>query len=273
MNEEKLLSISEFAKIAGTTRRTLIFYDQKGIFTPEKTADNGYRYYSYAQLYQLSFILGLRDLGLSVEEIKDYLSDSSSDALNKKLVPLKAKVEQRIENLKQILTILRQKETANIELTNVDFYVVKKVFLSDREFWCSDFEVDCSEESIASAYSNFYQKVGSAVMANKMPSGFFVDLPQAQANKYANAGFRIIKERSYNDKVNIPVITSTSSEYLVVKVKNELPGIEKGLAIIRKFAKENNLQLGDKLWQFNLGINIERLGLTKNSILAYEILK
>ena len=43
-----------------------------------KIEENGYRYYSYEQLYQIGFILGLRDLGLLVEEIKDYLGDSSS---------------------------------------------------------------------------------------------------------------------------------------------------------------------------------------------------
>ncbi|MCT7705158.1 MAG: MerR family transcriptional regulator [Lactobacillus gasseri] len=57
------------------------------MFKPMKTKKNGYRYYSYKQLYQISFILGLRDLELLVEEIKDYLSDSSRVALNRKLIP------------------------------------------------------------------------------------------------------------------------------------------------------------------------------------------
>ena len=43
-------------------------------------------------------------------------------------------------------------------------------------------------------------------MANKIPSGFLTDLPQAQVNKYIDSSFRIIKEKSYNNKVNVPVI-------------------------------------------------------------------
>ncbi|EFB62358.1 hypothetical protein HMPREF9209_0995 [Lactobacillus gasseri 224-1] len=39
---------------------------------------------------------------LLVEEIKDYLSDSSRVALNRKLIPLKNKIELRIQSLKQI---------------------------------------------------------------------------------------------------------------------------------------------------------------------------
>lgn len=273
MPAEKLLSISEFAKLANTTRRTLIFYDQKGIFAPVKVAENGYRYYDYSQLYQISFILGLRDLGLSVEEIKDYLSDGSSDALNKKLTPLKRKVEQRIRNLKQILMILREKETNNAQLVNVDFYTVKKCYLPDREFWCSDFKVDCSEKEIASAYSQFYQSLGSGVMANKRLSGFLTDLPQAKADTYSNSGFRIIKEKSYDQQVDVPIISQYDGNYVAVKVENTEEGIEKGLAAIREYVAENDLAIGNKLWQFNIGINIERLGLTKDSILAYAIVK
>ena len=87
---DKLLSISEFAKLAGTTRRTLIFYDQKDVFKPMKIEETGYRYYSYEQLYQIGFILGLRDLGLLVEEIKDYLGDSSTVSYTHLTLPTKA---------------------------------------------------------------------------------------------------------------------------------------------------------------------------------------
>ncbi|EFJ70146.1 hypothetical protein HMPREF0514_10590 [Lactobacillus paragasseri JV-V03] len=159
-----------------------------------KIEENGYRYYSYKQHYQIGFILGLRDLGLLVEEIKDYLGDSSRDALNKKLIPLKNKIELRIQNLKPILAILRQKENDNFQLTDVDFYVVKECFLPDHDFWCSDPKADCSEAEIASSCSQFYQELGTGVMANKNLSGFITDLPQAKANTYANSGFRIIKK-------------------------------------------------------------------------------
>lgn len=58
---------------------------------------------------------------------------------------------------------------------------------------------------------------------------------------------------------------------IVAKVESTGIGIEKGLAAIRKYAEANDIELGDDLWQFNIGINIERLGLTIDSILAYAI--
>lgn len=168
---------------------------------------------------------------------------------------------------------MRQKGNDTFQLTDVDFYVVKECFLPDHDFWCSDFIVDCSKVEIASAYSQFYQELDARVMANKNLSGFLTDLPQAKANTYANSGFRIIKEKSYNQKVNIPIISQNDGNYLIVKVENTGAGIEKGLAAIRKYAKENNLKIGNDLWQFNIGLNIEKLVLIKNGILAYKILK
>lgn len=86
---------------------------------------------------------------------------------------------------------------------------------------------------------SFNQELGAGVMANKNLSGFLTDLPQAKVDTYANTG----------------------------------AGIEKGLAVIRKYAQDNNFKIGNDLWQFNIGLNIEKLGLTKNGILTYKILK
>lgn len=44
-----MLKISEMAKLANTTRRTLIFYDEQGVFQPVKKSASGYRYYDYAR--------------------------------------------------------------------------------------------------------------------------------------------------------------------------------------------------------------------------------
>ena len=39
--------------------------------------------------------------------------------------------------------------------------MVKKCFLPDHDFGCSDFKVDCSETEIASPDSQFYQELGA----------------------------------------------------------------------------------------------------------------
>lgn len=273
MTDSNLLTISKFAKAVGTTRRTLIFYDEKGLFKPMKTTANGYRYYSYDQVYKMNFILSLRSLGLSVDEIKNYLADNNSQTLNKELGKLKQKVEEQIAKLRQVLEVLNQKEENNIQLRDVDFYTVKRCYLPAHDFWVSDFKVDCSAKEIAEAYSDFYHIIGAGMMVNKRLSGFLTDLPQAHPNRYANSGFRIIKEQSQSSQAHIPLMTQPDGDYLITKVRNTGEGIEKGLAAIKHVADKDSLTIGDELWQFNLGVDITKLGLTENSILAYQIIE
>ncbi|MSE09761.1 MerR family transcriptional regulator, partial [Lactobacillus salivarius] len=77
-----MLKISEMAKLANTTRRTLIFYDEQDVFHPIERSSSGYRYYKYEQLYELLFILSMKDMGLSLNQIKEIQNDSSSKIID-----------------------------------------------------------------------------------------------------------------------------------------------------------------------------------------------
>ena len=74
----------ELARLNGITKQTLIFYDRAGVFSPnEKDPHNGYRYYGADQLEMLDHILILKDMGLSLQEIRAFLSlPGPSDALD-----------------------------------------------------------------------------------------------------------------------------------------------------------------------------------------------
>lgn len=48
--EQKLFQITEFAKIARTSRKTLQYYDELDLFRPALVGENGYRYYVLSQL-------------------------------------------------------------------------------------------------------------------------------------------------------------------------------------------------------------------------------
>ena len=76
-------STGELARLNGITKQTLIFYDRAGVFSPnEKDPHNGYRYYGADQLEMLDHILILKDMGLSLQEIRAFLSlPGPSDAL------------------------------------------------------------------------------------------------------------------------------------------------------------------------------------------------
>lgn len=68
--EEKFYSIGEFARLSGTTRDSLIHYDNIGLLKPARVGENGYRYYVLMQVYQVKWIQYMQRLGLRLHDIQ-----------------------------------------------------------------------------------------------------------------------------------------------------------------------------------------------------------
>lgn len=99
---ENLLTAGEFAKLACTTKRTILWYAEKGILKPVQVNEEGYRFYEPGQIIDFQVILLLRKLGFSLEEIKAYLAKNKS---LKQLFSLKKQlVEKEIRRLQRSLT-------------------------------------------------------------------------------------------------------------------------------------------------------------------------
>ena len=63
--------------------RYFFFYDKIGLFSPEIKLENGYRFYSFDQLDVFDVIQTLRELDVSLEEIKGYMNQRSPKRLLK----------------------------------------------------------------------------------------------------------------------------------------------------------------------------------------------
>lgn len=65
-------SVGEFAKRTGVSIRTLHYYDELGMLTPQRT-DGGRRFYDDSHFATMQKIVTLKFLGLSLEQIKELL--------------------------------------------------------------------------------------------------------------------------------------------------------------------------------------------------------
>lgn len=81
--KEYSLTVSQFAKLCGTTRDTLRYYYEQKIITPRVDPENGYHYYSPAQISSFFFITTMRQAGCSIQEIRDMIYSSSKEAITR----------------------------------------------------------------------------------------------------------------------------------------------------------------------------------------------
>ena len=139
---KNLFSIGDLSKLQNISRQTLIFYDKIGLFCPAYVdPENGYRYYSAAQLDFLDTICIMKRIGFSLDEIKSYLKeytlDTSMVALRKQLTIIdrqieelqliKSRVEHRCLQLEQSAAIRSQYAEVSVQTVQSQYIVWQEV--------------------------------------------------------------------------------------------------------------------------------------------------
>lgn len=110
------LSIGEVSKIFNISREALRFYDKIGILSPKINKDNRYRYYEFKHLEQLSLILGIKLLGISLSDIKKTIHSENLEeymdlvATQEEVLQIKKnellKLEHHLNKTKQVLSVV-----------------------------------------------------------------------------------------------------------------------------------------------------------------------
>lgn len=104
MNEkEKLLTIGQFAAMHGINKKTLMWYDEIGLFKPAAVnPQNGYRCYNYHQSSVLETILLLRELDVSISEIQQFMKGRSAQSLKKLLEEKISELDRKILHMQAV---------------------------------------------------------------------------------------------------------------------------------------------------------------------------
>jgi DNA-binding transcriptional MerR regulator/effector-binding domain-containing protein len=93
-----MLNIGQFARLGQVSPRMLRHYDEIGLLRPEQVdSTNGYRLYGAHQLGRLHRLLALRDLGFTLEQIRDVLDEEpSAEQVRGMLRMRQAQIEQDV---------------------------------------------------------------------------------------------------------------------------------------------------------------------------------
>ncbi|NTU89756.1 MAG: MerR family transcriptional regulator, partial [Actinobacteria bacterium] len=116
--------IGEFSKMSKTTVKTLRYYDEVGLLKPKRVDDfTGYRFYTTDQLVRLHHIQALRQIGLSIDEIRLIMSGRDASAImQRRKRELESDIARCTEQLSRIEFMLSGKE----ELSSMQYQAVLK---------------------------------------------------------------------------------------------------------------------------------------------------
>jgi len=117
-------TVKEMGDMAGVSRRTLHFYDEKGLLKPASVGENGYRYYDEDSLLRLQQILFYREMDLDLERIKQILDDpkfDTVDALQTHRTELEAKIK-RLQTLSKTVDATLQHLVGEVKMSDKNIF-------------------------------------------------------------------------------------------------------------------------------------------------------
>ncbi len=120
MATETRYTVRQLAALAGISRRTLHHYDAIGLLRPVRHPANGYRLYSREDALRLQQILFLREMGLSLEEIRAALDRPDFDLLRALEQQRKALRERQARLTRLLQTVERTIAHLSGEITMTD---------------------------------------------------------------------------------------------------------------------------------------------------------
>ncbi|MBL4938612.1 MerR family transcriptional regulator [Clostridium sp. YIM B02515] len=129
-------TIQKLAMLANVSTRTLRYYDEIDILKPARINSSGYRIYGEKEVDRLQQILFYRELGVSLEEIKEIVTSPSFDAVRalkehrEKLLDKRKQLDTLIENVDRTIGVKER----GITMSDKDkFKGFKKKLIEDNE--------------------------------------------------------------------------------------------------------------------------------------------
>ncbi|SFJ53940.1 MerR family transcriptional regulator [Thermoflavimicrobium dichotomicum] len=126
-------TVQKLARLAGVSARTLRYYDEIGILKPARINSSGYRIYGQNEVNRLQQILFYKELGVSLDVIKDIVTSPNYDGLKalrdhreqllskrKRLDVLIANVEKTIASMEGRITMTDQEKFEGFKQKLID---------------------------------------------------------------------------------------------------------------------------------------------------------
>src|SRR5712692_10136203 len=152
------LQVGELARRTGLTVRTLHHYDAIGLLRPSRHTDAGYRLYTAGGVARLQQVLSLRQLGFSLEEVRDCLDRPGFSPLEviglhvarlREQIELQRKLCERLEALAVHLRAAGEVSADEFLRTIEEMTMIEKYFTPEQQTLIQEGREQAGEETPA----------------------------------------------------------------------------------------------------------------------------
>lgn len=161
---EEMYTVGEVAKICQISRKTLRFYDQEGIISPDYVSTkNNYRYYNKDTLLSIAVIKYYKQMGFKLSEMKGINSKSSyyyhEKNFRSKIIELKTeekRIHDKLIELSDWYDLLHEAQTVSKEYTDT----ISIKYLNNETYCCleQNFNYDYMDSILNIPWVNYLEE-------------------------------------------------------------------------------------------------------------------
>jgi DNA-binding transcriptional MerR regulator len=243
--KEKFL-IGELANLFNITKDTLRYYDKLDVLKPESDENNKYRYYDVRSIFKLSRILFLKNIGVSLNEIKTYMKKKNSGNL---LNLLKKKDEEVDYKINQLMNLKNRITSKLLLLENYenDLDKIRVVTMEERHGIFLDIRGARDDSEVKQAFKNSgeFLKISSWLVEGQVYTSLSKkDMDQGIFNR-----FRYFFEiDSIDEEVKNKLVVLPKCEYACITVLGPYSEMVTHYASLVQWIQENNYEIiGDSI--------------------------
>lgn len=262
---KKLFTTGEFADLCCVKKQTLFHYDDIGLLKPEYRRKNNYRYYSVQQLEVFNVIDMLKEIGMSLAEIKTFLQfKTSKNAIEllsekEKVVKMKIKKMQRTQKLIQN----QKKQIEEALRLNFDRFTIEE--MGTEQYILSENILNLPHKDIMKAIMSFLKNIKQEglIIDN---GGALIRQEQVEARDYLNYSNLYIQTEQLD---LAKTLIKKAGKYIVGYHKGSYVTIHETYEKIKKYLDKKGYRVcGDSFEEYlylmeGISLNVEDNYVTK----------
>lgn len=239
-NNKKYFSTGEFAKLCKVHKKTLFHYDDIDLFKPEKVNENGYRYYSEYQVESFNVISTLKDLGMPLKDIKDFMDKRNPQRTIELFEHETKEIDKEIENLKRIKEIIYNKIKVIKESENITDEII--IEYQEEEYLVLSKPIDTAKSPYdMETYMNHLNYCYNNNLNIGYPVGTMNNKENLESGNFSNYTYFYTKVNK--DLSNENIIIKPAGTYLVGYFKGYYDKVHAIYKKMLSYISENNLNI------------------------------
>lgn len=258
---ENMLKIGEMAKINKISVPTLRLYDEYGLLKPcHIDPETNYRYYNIRQNARLDMIQYMKELGMSLSEIKSLLDKKDSRLIEAKLIEKKEQVKREITQLQMrdsaitraIESIERCHQSPPKGVTVIEYIQRRQIYAMHTDINFYDYGIEIYESLLSDLKNN--------IIENGLPQIYYCNAGTTMKAEHFAAGNLISNEIFIFVDNNFPaqqnVRTIDRNMYACIYLDNFADEAYYADRLLQ-YCKENNLKIiGDYICEVMSEFNV-----------------